>query len=319
MKHIVGCDLGNFHSRFSDLDKTVSFQSVVSYGVELSTEDLRTTKTFDFVGGIRCGDISLPHIRHKDDNWLESPEILLLFQMGLSELLTPDDEMQEVLAVCAIPYNLYKHSRGQLERHLSGNHSFLRRGAVCEHALHIKVLEKPQGLTTVYRELLNNEGKPFSTLAMDLVGVVDIGSRDVNILACKEFTVIDHMSETLHEGCWNLIDNIRKTLATKFNRPSLSEFEVENALRSGLFWDGSDYISLDEYADDHKAHFVQMILTAMQRLWPDTQAFRRIYITGGGSLLVGKEIEFEFPQAHLCSEPVTSNVVGAAKFGRRLL
>lgn len=313
----IGCDLGNFHSRFSNLQKQVSFQSVVSYGVEHLTEDLRESKMYDFYGDIRVGDISIPHVRHKDDNWLESPEILYLFQMGLSELIPPDEDLQEVLAVCAIPFNLFRYAPGKLTKHLSGNHSFARHGAVCEHNLRVRVIEKPQGLTTLYREYLNNEGKPVSPLALEQVAVIDIGSRDVNIVAVKEFQVLPHMSETLHEGVWNLVENTRKTLAKAFKRPSLTEYEVETSLRSGLFWAGNDYISIDEFAEDHKTNFIRMILTACERLWPDVNQFRRIYITGGGSLLVGKELEFEFAQAELCSEPVFSNTIGAAKYARR--
>jgi hypothetical protein len=313
----IGCDLGNFHSRFTNLQKDISFLSVVSYDVEHLTEDLRTSKTLDFHGGIRIGDPSLPHIRHKDDSWLDSSEILHLFQMGLSELIPPDEDLQEVIAVCAIPFNLFRYSRGVLERHLSGNHSFARLGAVCGYNLQVQIIEKPQGLTTIYRELLNNEGQPTSPLALEQVAVIDIGSRDVNIVACKEFQILPHLSETLHEGCWNLIEKARKTLSMAFNRPSLDEFEAEKSLRSGFFWAGSDYIPVDDFVEDHKQHFANAILTACKRLWPDVSAFRRIYITGGGSLLIGEELEFEFPQAQLCSNPITSNATGAAKFAQR--
>jgi hypothetical protein len=316
-QHCIGFDLGNFHSRATNLQKEFSCLSVVSYGVEHTTEDLRESKVLDFYGDIRVGDTSIPHVRHKDDNWLESPEILYLFQMGLSELIPPDEDLQEVFAVCAIPYNLFRYSAGHLAKHLSGNHSFARRGAICEHNLRVRVVEKPQGLTTLYRELLNNEGQPANLLSLEQVAVIDIGSRDVNIIACKEFQILPHMSETLHEGCWNLIEALRKSLSRAFNRPSLSEFEVEQALRTGLFWAGSDYIPIDEYVEDEKTRFIQKILTACQRLWPDVNAFRRIYITGGGSLLIGKELEFEFAQAQLCSNPIFSNCTGAAKFARR--
>lgn len=313
----IGCDLGNLHSRGSNLHKQVCLKSVVSYGVEHLAEDLKESASFDFYGDIRIGDTSIPHIRHKDDNWLESPEILLLFQMVLSELIPPDEDLQEVLAVCAIPFNLFRFAPGKLAKHLSGNHSFARRGAVCEHNLRIRVIEKPQGLATLYQKFLNNEGNPTNPLALEQTAVIDIGSRDVNIVASKEFQVLAHMSETLHEGVWNLIENIRKALSRAFKRPSLSEFEVEQALRTGLFWAGNDYIPIDEIADEHKTRFTQMILTACERLWPDVNAFRRIYITGGGSLLIGKELEFEFKQAELCSDPVFSNTIGAAKFAQR--
>ena len=311
--YMIGCDLGNFNSRFSNLKESFSLQSVVSYGVERITEDLRTTQTIDFADGVRCGDVSIKHVRHKDDAWIESSEILRLFYAGLSELIPESYDVQDVTAVCAIPLSLYRFSSGRLAKHLSGNHSFERLGSSVGHNLCVKVVERPQGMTTLYKEFLNNEGEPSTPLALEQVAVIDIGSRDLNIIAAKEFQILPDKSETVHSGVWNLIEDVRNLLARAYNRPSLDEFEVEKSLRSGLFWDGSSYINIESITEDLIYNFTQMILANCLRLWPDISVFRRIYITGGGSLLVGEDLQNDFPQAQLCSDPVMSNTIGAAE------
>lgn len=316
---VIGCDFGNFSSKIVSDRAEASFLSVVGYDTDLMFDEFQTGIMMG--NGVSVGELALNNasqvMRHKDDEWISSPEIKILAEAGFSEVVTPD--VAKVAAVCAIPINLYKFRRGVLSAALTGKHHFLRiRGKTNErYEMDVLIHELPQGLTVVFDQVLSASGNPESAIALEKVGCVDIGGRDLNILSANTLTPVEHESETIHGGCWNLIEAMRKDLSSSFDRPSLSEYEGESALRTGLFWNSGEWVDVSDMASRHKARFVESILTHVKRLWADPESFKRIFISGGGAELVGEALLDRMPNGHLVGKPVYSNARGAKKFGGR--
>jgi len=318
----LGADLGFFQSKFTTGDLVETFQSVVGYAAG-SMMSVSPSQSILFANGVAVGEAALQYaapaniVAHSDDDWLNSKEITYLFQAGMASVFPANGVLRSIKVVCALPINLYKYSRGLLSEHLSQVHQFsLADGR--DYMITAEVREIPQAYATLCGLFLNDAGMPVSKMAMEMVGVIDIGGRDLNLLISEGFRDNKNKSDTYHNGVWTLIDSLRVALTEEFGRPSLDKYETETALRSGQFWHGGRYHTITEMIAVHKAAFVSQIQAHVAGLWgDDVHRLKKIYITGGGALLIGEELRECYPQSEIIASPVLSNCAGAWKFAQR--
>ena len=111
----MGSDLGFAQSKFSNLLRDVVFKSVIGKNFESMMPDFNNQGiTFDdpkVMIGKEAITYADDQLRHEDDKWIESEECRMLFLAGISELY---DGNGEIYAVCTLPINLYKTSKGKL-------------------------------------------------------------------------------------------------------------------------------------------------------------------------------------------------------------
>ena len=318
---ILGTDLGFYSTKVSDGQQIAIFESCVGYSAESMIGQHSPDMIF-FQDGTAVGQAAIRYAKtpriHTDDSWLTSPEITRLFQAGLSRVLEPALSLQKVFCVCALPISLYKFSKGDLEGHLSRVHHFEMSNG--DHFLvEAQIREIPQAFACLCNEFLSHDGIPASKLALERVGVVDIGGRDLNLLISDSFRTVDGLSETFQLGCWGLIESVRSRLAEMFGRPSLSEYEAEKALRTGYLDHQGEESIVDDITGDEREKYLASIKTTIASLWGDeVNKLSKIFVTGGGSILIGEDLLDSYRQSTLVPDPVTANCNGAYKYGQFL-
>jgi hypothetical protein len=319
---IVGADLGFYSTKVTDGQQTVVFESCVGYGAESMIGQQDNDMIF-FQDGTAVGQAAIRYAktlrRHTDDSWLTSPEITRLFQAGLSRILESQPSLQKAFCVCALPISLYKFSKGDLAGHLSRVHHFIMAEG-SEFQVESQIREIPQAFACLCNEFLSHDGRPVSKLALERVGVVDIGGRDLNLLIADGFRTVDSRSETFQLGCWGLIESVRMRLADRFGRPSLSEYEAERALRSGHLAHCGEEVSVLDIIEEEREKYLASIKTTIASLWGDeVNRLSKIYVTGGGSILIGEALLDSYRQGSLVPDPVVANAIGAYKYARFLM
>lgn len=317
----VGADLGFFSTKFtSGADSFASFDSVVGYGARSMMDE--SNDHLLFADGATVGQAAIRFAtdlrRLKDDNWIQSPEISRLFRAGVASLAGIDST--KLFCVTALPINLFKFSRGKLANHLDGTHEF---SMACGRDVNFtaRIKEIPQAFACLCDQFLTAHGLIYNKIALEKVGVIDIGGRDVNILVSDGFRTADALSDTYHDGVWTLVERLRGVLAADFDRPSLTEYETERALRSGVLAHQGDAVDISVAIDRMSTEYVAKIMARVRSLWGDElNSMKRIFLTGGGALLFGEKLLHELPrQTEIVADAIQSNANGACKYAKFLL
>lgn len=314
----IGVDLGFSQSKFSTLSRETCFKSVVGWNFRSMMSDFGQDDIVfdqpDMIIGRGAITYADDEIRHEDDHWIESDEFKMLFLAGVSELYEGNGN---IYAVCTLPINLYKTSKGKVTENLEGTHMFTRFKREPQK-ISVKIREVPQAFATLCNEVLDDSGIPTSSLALKRIGVIDIGGKTTNFLLTERLRDIKHRSASLNKGCWHIVKQLQQVLMRELNRSTLSEYEVEEALFSSILEHNGKEQNIDEYRDPILQSFLRQLLPKIQQIWPDFQGIHKIFLAGGGSYLFEAELCQRFQQAGLVSDPIHGNAKGAAKLAQRL-
>lgn len=312
----IGIDLGFFQTKASDLShQDVLFTSVVGTGFDSLIEQFNHQGIAFDNPKIVVGEEAIKYakniIRYKDDAWIESPACRQLFQAAMSEL---KQDSGILYVVVSLPISLYRTRREKLRQHLTGIHEFTRRDRTLQ-TIQIKLDILPQGVAALFDQTFDERGEPLKE-EFDRLGVIDIGGRNTNILLTDNLRDIEASTESINVGCWTMIEMLQKQLIQRFDRPSLSEYAVEKALRTDKFIHEGIPYTLSKLTTPIKTEVAESISSHIKRLWPDIAGIQRIYLTGGGTKYVGETLCESFKQARIVSDPIFANARGAAKFAR---
>lgn len=143
-----------------------------------------------------------------------------------------------------------------------------------------------------------------------VVGVVDIGSLNVNAAIYSELYPIKDSEISLNLGASVLKTTIKDTLNEKFVT-NIQEYQIEHLLKNGI--DHPRWSEMDQVIQDILFKYVTDILVELKKRNWDIDTME-IHFTGGGVYLL-KEILELVGNFKVSKNPVFDNVVGFAALG----
>ncbi len=238
----------------------------------------------------------------------------------LSSLLLMSDYQAETLnVVTGLPVNEYANLKDKYVDALKGEH-------------HIKLLDfngdpskffaftietakiLPQPMGTIFNEILDPYGNLIDpTLAKGRIAVLDIGKYTVDLVLTDGLQFVDKSSISFNDiGLFDTFKDLSLLLKKEGYDIPPDSLEPYVKGKSNL------PISKDKIIDVFESQ-ADKIISRVHNIWADIWNFDRIFITGGGSIILGKYLQkmFDSDKVQLCKNPTMTNVRGYSKFAKR--
>ncbi len=164
--------------------------------------------------------------------------------------------------------------------------------------VHIKNIDVfPQGAGALFSQVLNTNGRLYRPVD-GLLGVIDIGFRDVNFCVLENGKYRDDMSGSIPMGVHNAKLAILKQVNNRYSMDlSLEELDLFD-----------QPIETDEYA-----RLAKTISNRISAYWKNPQLIKTIFLAGGGAILLDEYLKEEYPQSYLIPDPQFANARGFYK------
>lgn len=261
--------------------------------------------------------------RREDRGWIESPEWYRLF-IALLIMVNKNmpDKSDSNLVVTGLPVMFYGDAE-KLKTMIDGQHIWS--SDECEECIsNISSRIIPQPFGTLIDECLDNDGKVKNAkIASGDIGIIDIGGKTTNILTASRLSEITRKTTGVNAGGWDMVRAIRdlasysqsKDMRDAFD--DLRDHQIAQVIRDkriklrGSFLDLSDVIN-----NNIVKPFAERIVAEATQAWGSAASLDQIFITGGGSLMIGDAIKARFDHAVVVEDPVFANARGYWKLGK---
>ena len=269
-----------------------------------------------FIGSIAYLQSS-PRVTMAADRFT-SQEGLALMMSALA--LLSNCQAETVKLVSGLPVNEYTGMKDKYCNTLTGKHYFQLIGpdgggndffAFTIEA--IKILPQPVG--TIFEKVLNDNGDIENKhLAGGRLAVLDIGKHTVDLALTDALQFVDRSSVSFNDiGLFDAFKDLSLTLKGQgYDVPADS---LEPYIRGNRRLPG-----IAELKEQAFASQAEKIVSRAINTWPDLFSFKKIFITGGGALVLGNYIvsALNSEKVEVCDTPTFTNCRGYYKFGKRL-
>jgi plasmid segregation protein ParM len=187
-------------------------------------------------------------------------------------------------------------------------------GSTTKKVINIKnVSVIQQSVAALYSKVFNLSGNPKKDNAEKMrgkVGIVDIGYRTTDLVGTKKLRLSNHLSDTMEIGISNVFEHIKSYLKSKYNfERNLSQ--IEEYVNMGYIMLDGEKVDLIPIIEKQKEKIIEQINNKIKTLWRDEiREFSALYLAGGGSVLLQKQLENKFSSAELIEEPQMANAKG---------
>jgi plasmid segregation protein ParM len=176
-----------------------------------------------------------------------------------------------------------------------------------------KILPQPVG--TIFDKVLSDSGDfENKNLAGGRLAVLDIGKHTVDLALTDALQFVDRSSVSFNDiGLFDAFKDL--SLALKDQNYDIPADCLEPYIR------GTKHLSgVAELKEQAFASQAEKIVSRVINTWPDLWSFKKIFITGGGALLLGDYIAsaLDSEKVEVCETPTFTNCRGYYKFGKRL-
>jgi hypothetical protein len=260
--------------------------------------------------------------------WFKSPSYFALLMAGLVGTSNLVDE--RYLAVVGLPVD-YMGLKDELEAHYAGGHRVSFSGKIQQHVeLEIKVVS--QGVGALATQIIQDGGlipagkrhlieRPDET---GLTGLIDSGSGTTCYLGAHGLSTVADLTGSIPVAAWEIERIARKMLRDEYG-PSLVSGMPRHALMERLrldaFTDRGQRIKTAHILKDASAIVAGKIVSHLTTVWGEShRQMERIYITGGGGMLIAPFVQRAFPQARLIPgvDPIFANAIGYRRIAEML-
>lgn len=280
----LGIDVGRNYTKGVSREQQKRFISLLSAAGEENLEEDRVTIVLENKT-LKIGNSAFTF---KKDNFVTVKDLLLTMAAMLGE-----GELNIITGIAIADYR----ERHKIKQMLQGYRNKIKINDVWKD-IYIKNIDVfPQGAGALFSQVLNLEGKLYRSLE-GLLGVIDIGFRDVNFCILENGKYRDDMSGSIPMGIYNAKLAILKSINRKY-KMDLSLEELD------LF---PEPIETDEYAK-----LAKIISNRISAYWKNPQLIRTIFLAGGGTLLLDDYLKDEYPQSYLIPDPQFANANGFYK------
>jgi len=173
----------------------------------------------------------------------------------------------------------------------------------------------PQPIGTIFDKVLNDIGEIANQkLGSGRIAVLDIGKHTVDLSVTDQLRFVDKSSISFSDV--GIFDAYRElSLALKEKGFDIPADSLEPFIRNGKSLNGLEGLKEKVFASQ-----AEKILSRVINTWADIWSFDRIYITGGGALLLSKHLisGLDNDNVEICKEPTFTNCRGYYKFANKM-
>ena len=269
-----------------------------------------------FVGDMAYKQSS-PRVTMSSDRFT-SQEGLALMVSAL--LLFSNHQYENVKLITGLPVNEYSGLKDIYKKTLQGKH-FIKLlkpdGSVDKlysfNVEDVKVLPQPVG--TIFNAVLGNGGQIFNDkMAKGTIAVLDIGKYTVDLALTDSLQFVDKSSVSYSDiGLFDAYKEL--SLELKNHGYDIPADSLEPYIRNGKKLNG-----LAELKEQVFTSQAEKIISRVHNIWSDLWNIDRIFITGGGALVLGEHLikDMDPEKVLICEKPAFTNVRGYFKFAQRL-
>lgn len=257
-------------------------------------------------------------LRREDRNWIDSEQWYLLFLAALSEL--SDKGKEDVTLVTGLPVSFYASDKQKVYDRLKGTHKFSRDNNDVQQFEVTECRVIPQPFGTLLNETLNEQGKIVNEQYLEPTGIIDAGSKTVNILTVKRLAEVARDTTSIDTGGWDVMRALRDEITSnpRFTGVDLNDHEWVEAVITNSLWYGNEKIDITDMVTRIVEPLANEIIARATQLWNGGKGLRQILVTGGGALLIGEWVIQHFDNAKIVKNPVMSNANGYFRFAQKV-
>lgn len=269
-----------------------------------------------FIGSIAYLQSS-PRVTMTADRFT-SQEGLALMMSALA--LLSNCQAETVKLVSGLPVNEYAGMKDKYCNTLTGKHYLQLIGSDgFENDFFVFTMDSvkllPQPVGTIFDKVLNKSGDIENKhLAGGRLAVLDIGKHTVDLALTDALQFVDRSSVSFNDiGLFDAFKDL--SLVLKDQGYDIPADSLEPYIRGNKHLAG-----IAELKEQAFASLAEKIVSRVINTWPDLFSFRKIFITGGGALVLGDYLAFALnsEKVEVCDIPTFTNCRGYYKFGKRL-
>jgi hypothetical protein len=226
-----------------------------------------------------------------------------------------------VAAVVSLPVKFYTGSREGMRDFIAGTYKVgmgdrTRTFKLKPDDVHIV----PEGFGAICSIAMDGNGRVVNGRLSGMnVGVVDVGGRTTDLLYFSSLDLVPTKSTGEDQvGVTQLWLWIGELINARYKR-SLSEPQIDEAIRRGYFRSEGETIRIDKEVAEASRAFADAVHTAISRQWDDGKDADLILLAGGGANLIAPYLGYRHAvlinQEEYGVAANTANVEGAFRFG----
>jgi hypothetical protein len=325
---VIGVDIGYGDVKGANSHNTVLIPSIIGsapvtrYSDEWSKDD--GDIVFDDQGTWYIGKKALMHSKNvryiKDRGRTTLPDYRRLIHVAFGRL-HPHNSQEETTSVSVATGLPVAHMGDavDLKEMLEGQHRIHTKFADGVYSVeNVAVMPQPYGCLFYntlddYGNLINQE------LSDGKVMVIDIGRFTTNVITVEDMAYLERASDSRDFGVYVIEQHIQHYLEAKYKwtdvRPDVIRKAIEDERHSTII-DG-DMIDLSDAFTAGCEDLAEQVLGLVAELTANDRGFKARIIGGGGGILLEDWIKQRYPKAYLTEDPIMSNAIGFARYGRR--
>ncbi len=269
-----------------------------------------------FVGSIAFAQ-SAPRVTMSADRFTSAEGMALMMS---TLIMLAGSQHEQLNLIVGLPVNEFAGLKDKYSNALQGSHYIQlidptsKEGDFYRFDIEaVKVLPQPVG--TIFDKVLDAGGElKDKKLAGGRVAVLDIGKHTVDLALTDALQFIDRSSVSY--GDIGLFDAFKDlSIMLKSEGYDIPADSLEPYITGQRQLDCLPVIAGQAYASQ-----AEKITSRVMNTWPDIWTFDKVFITGGGALLLGDYIKqaIATDKVEVCSEPTFTNCSGYYSFAKRL-
>ena len=319
-QQIAGIDIGyNAVKAFTEKNGFSSFPSIVGSPDAAGFSARGDSDEPIEINGVafRYGKSALIHsampTRQEDRNWIQSEQYVQLFGACLHELF---NKSAEVRVVTGLPIKFMADS-AKLHKSICQKYEILFSGKRKTFVVHEDSLVVPQPFGTILHVAMDNDGDfADAELMLSRIGIIDIGGKTTNFLYTEAMQEVGFQSESIDAGGWDIARAVGDFITEEFPDLELRDHEIAEAISNGYVRVFGKVHDITHITLPIINRMVSQIVGQATTLWNRGGRIDRLLITGGGSLMLGRQVSEAYGHGNtiLVDGPVSANAKGYYKF-----
>jgi plasmid segregation protein ParM len=250
--------------------------------------------------------------------WMAEPTFRVLALAALHRVL--GEAGQRITIVTGLPVEDVDPHGDSVRRLLEGSHELrLEPHGRCWTVAIERVHVLPQPLGTVLAQGLDSRGHVADPAGFEgRVGVLDVGFRTTDYFTLDGLEVLPARSLTRNTGMADLLLDLSREVYRRWG-VERDPHALDEATLRGVLQIGDAEVRLGPVLDPWLDRHADAIAAHARMLWGDqARDLRRLWITGGGSAVLGSRLTALAPHAAVVRQARIQNAVGYFRYGLRL-
>lgn len=182
----------------------------------------------------------------------------------------------------------------------------------------VETIIMPQPYGTMYAQMIDSAGEMDARLGVSRSAVVDIGRFTIDAILDEDGDYIDAESGSEEAGIFIVQEALAAKYEAKYGTKATRQ-QLDELLRSGKLNISGEVEDFSDWVAAALKPVVDATLSLMGRLWDKGLDIQRIYVTGGGGVLIFKYIKAKYKQAVLVDNPQMANAIGYRNYAQYTL